>query len=487
MEKRRNAVRLVLAALGLVLSGAAGACTPALEGTRLESARFVLAFKPERLSVAEHFALELAVCAKSNAPVESVRVDAHMPDHRHGMNYSPEVKPLGPGRWRAEGLMFHMPGKWEFVFEIRAAGKTDRLAHPLMLSEFTSDEVRRIVAHGPWPPPARRDPSNRVSGKPEAIAFGEKLFFEPRLSGTGSVLCATCHAPFRAFQDGRARAFGLQEVDRNTPSVLNVHFSRWFGWDGAHDSLWSQSLRPLLDPREMSATPSHVASVIRRIFAADYAAAFGRAVPKDDETVLVDVGKAMAAFQETLVSGRAPFDDFRDALERNAPSDYPSPARRGLRIFVGKGNCTACHFGPHFTNGEFADTGVPFFVAKGRVDPGRHAGIQKLRTSPYSLVGKYNDDPQRTTATGTRHVELQHRNFGEWRVPGLRNVARTAPYMHNGSLATLRDVVKHYSELKEERLHADGERVLKPLNLSEDEVEDLVAFLETLSPRGDRP
>ena len=485
MEKRRSLVWLFLGGLSLSSSGLA--CTPALEGTRLESPRFILAFKPERISVAEHFALDIAVCAKSPTAVESLRIDAHMPEHRHGMNYAPQLKSIGAGRWRAEGLMFHMPGRWEFVFEIRAAGKTDRLAHPITLSEFTADEIRKILAHSPWPPPARRDPSNRVSGKPEAVVFGEKLFFEPRLSGTGSVLCATCHAPFRAFQDGKARAFGLQEVERNTPSVLNVHFYRWYGWDGAHDSLWSQSLRPLLDPREMNATPAHVAAAVRKIFAADYHRAFGQAVPNDDEAVLVDVAKAMAAFQETLVSGRTPFDDFRDSLEKNAPSNYPAAARRGLKIFVGKGNCNVCHFGPHFTNGEFADTGVPFFVGRGRVDPGRHAGIQKLKASPFSLVGKYNDDPARSTAVGTRHVELQHRNFGEWRVPGLRNVARTAPYMHNGSLATLRDVVRHYSELNEERLHADGERVLKRLDLTEEETDDLVAFLQSLSPLSDRP
>jgi cytochrome c peroxidase len=487
MEERRIAFRLVLAALGLILPAVGEACSPALEGTRLESPRFVLTFQPERIAVAEHFALQIAVCAKSAAAVESIKVDAHMPAHRHGMNYAPQLKPLGPGRWRAEGLMFHMPGDWEFVFEIRAGGRTDRLAHPLTLSEFSPEEIQKILAHGPWPPPARRDPSNRVSGKREAIVFGEKLFFEPRLSGTGSVLCATCHAPWRQFQDGRARAFGLQEVDRNTPSVLNVSFYRWYGWDGAHDSLWSQSLRPLLDPREMSASPAHVAGVVRRIFAADYAAAFGRPVPEDDEAVLVDAAKAMAAFQETLVSGRTPFDDFRDSLASSGPSDYPMAARRGLRTFVGKGNCNVCHFGPHFTTGEFADIGVPFFAGKGRVDSGRHGGIQRLKGSPFTLLGKYNDDAQRATATGTRHVELQHRNFGEWRVPGLRNVARTAPYMHNGSLATLREVVKHYSELNEERLHADGERILKRLDLSEEEAEDLVAFLETLSPRGDTP
>ncbi len=193
------------------------------------------------------------------------------------MYYAPEVTPLGPGRWRAEGLMFHMPGKWEFVFEVRAAGRSDRMAHAHLLSEvnFSKEETAKILRHGPWPPPASRDPSNRVSGKPEAIALGEKLFFEPRLSGPGSVLCATCHAPFRAFQDAKPRAFGLQQVDRNTPTVVNARFYRWYGWDGAHDSLWSQSVRPLLDPREMDASPAHVAAVVRKIFAKEYAAAFG--------------------------------------------------------------------------------------------------------------------------------------------------------------------------------------------------------------------
>jgi cytochrome c peroxidase len=415
-----------------------------------------------------------------------------MPEHRHGMNYAPAVKPLGPGRWRAEGLMFHMPGKWEFLFEVRGAGNTDRLVSQFLLSEampFTKDEIAKIIQHGPWPPPESRDPSNRVSGKPEAIAFGEKLFFEPRLSGSGSVLCATCHVPFRAFQDGRPRAFGLQEVDRNTPGVLNVRFYRWYGWDGAHDSLWSQSLRPLLDPREMNASAAHVAATVRKLFTKEYESAFGRGIPVHDEDMLVDVGKALAAFQETLVSGRTSFDEFRDALAKNdreAMKSYPAAAQRGLRIFIGKGNCSACHFGPHFTNGEFADTGVPFFAARGRVDSGRHDGIKRLKGNPHNLLGRFNDDASRATATGTRHVELQHRNFGEFRVPGLRNVAQTAPYMHNGSLASLREVVKHYSELNEERLHADGERLLKPLKLNKHEIDDLVAFLESLSPRPDK-
>ena len=191
------------------------------------------------------------------------------------------------------------------------------LAAVASASEFSPGEIRKILLHGPWPPPLRADPGNRVSGQPAAIELGERLFFEPRLSGTGSVLCATCHVPFRGFQDARPRGFGLQDVDRNTPTVVNTRFYRWYGWDGAHDSLWAQSIRPLLDEREMRATPAHVAGVMRKLFASEYENAFGRAPVQNDEELLVDAGKALAAFQETLVSGRAPFDEFRDALERS--------------------------------------------------------------------------------------------------------------------------------------------------------------------------
>ena len=468
MEKRRSAVLF----LSIALIPAAQACVPAIEGPRLESKSYVLAYRaaPE---VGKHFSVEIAACAKNGPPPHELKIDAHMPEHRHGMNYKPTVRSAGPGRWQAEGLMFHMPGKWEFVFYVEG----ERMTRELVV--FSIEEKQKILAHGPWPPAPRKDPSNRVSGKPEAIALGERLFFEPRLSGTGSVLCATCHVPFRQFQDARPRGFGLEEVDRNTPSLMNVGLYRWYGWDGAQDNLWAQSIRPLLDPREMRASASHVGKFIRDIAAKDYGLAFGRKPPADDQELLVDVGKALAAYQETLVTKRTPFDDFRDGIA----TDYPIAAQRGLRIFVGKGNCSVCHFGPQFTNGEFSDTGVPFFAAKGRVDPGRYEGIKKVKSSPYNLLGRFNDDASRANATGTQHVDLQHRNFGEFRVPGLRNVARTAPYMHNGSLATLRDVVKHYSDINEDRLHLDGEKILRKLNLTPQEIDDLVAFLETLSEK----
>ena len=357
---------------------------------------------------------------------------------------------------------------------------------PAQAIDFTAEEKRLILRHGPWPPTLRPDPSNRGSGKPAAIAFGRALFFDPRLSSSGTIACATCHPPDRAWTDGLPRSRGHRTVDRNAPSLFNLRFNRWFGWDGAQDTLWAQNLRPLLDRREMGVGPEGAALLIRsdRQLSCGYRHAFGVAPGADDVRVFVDIGKALAAFLETRVTGRTPFDDFRDALARDdaaGQAGYPASAARGLRLFVGRGSCNLCHFGPAFTNGEFADAGVPHFIEPGRVDPGRHGGIRKLRRSPYTLLGAFNDDPQRSTAARTRHVSLRHSNFGEFRVPGLRNVTLTAPYMHAGSLATLADVVRHYSTIDEERLHAGGERILRRLNLSAREQADLVAFLTTLT------
>src|SRR5262249_22598632 len=130
------------------------------------------------------------------------------------------------------------------------------------------------------------------------------------------------------------------------------------------------------------------------------------------------------------------------------------------------------------------EVGVPFMLGPGRVDPGRHGGIKRVQADPFNLAGEYSDDASGASATKTRHVEMQHANFGQFKVPSLRNVALTAPYMHDGRLATLRDVVRHYSELDMERIHAHGEQLLRPLQLSPRESEDLVAFLESLSDGG---
>ena len=181
--------------------------------------------------------------------------------------------------------------------------------------QFSPAETRRILSHGPWPPPANPDASNRVSGEPDAIALGEALFFDAGLSRDGTVSCATCHVPERGWSDGRRTAVGLAPMDRNTPGLLNGRLNRWFGWDGASDSLWHSAIRPLLDEREMGASPKHVADHLTAdaALACRYRRAFGALA--DDDTKMVNAAKAIAAFQETLTSARTPFDEFRDALD----------------------------------------------------------------------------------------------------------------------------------------------------------------------------
>jgi cytochrome c peroxidase len=137
--------------------------------------------------------------------------------------------------------------------------------------------------------------------------------------------------------------------------------------------------------------------------------------------------------------------------------------------------------GPHFTNGEFHDVGVPYALGGGRVDGGRFEGVKRLRADRFNLLGPWNDDRTGTAAVKTRHVDVTHTSFGQFKTPTLRHLGHTAPYMHDGRYATLREVVIHYSDLDMERLHVHGEQLLRPLELAPAEVGDLVAFLESLT------
>lgn len=352
---------------------------------------------------------------------------------------------------------------------------------------FSESEIKAILSHGPWPAPVRLDPTNRVSGKQEAIEFGTRLFFDQRLSGNGNLACVNCHVPERNWTDNQRRSFGTVEMDRNTPTLLNLAVARWYGWDGASDSLWAQSLRPMLDSRELAASPKHVAQVVRgdNDMACRYRKAFG-AVPSttDDEGVFVNVGKALAAFQETLTSGRTPFDHFRDALAKGvAPSstNYSEAAQRGLKLFVGKGGCSNCHSGPNFTSGEFFSTGLSRFEPQGKPDPGRPAGIGKLMESRYNLLSAYNDDKTGGSAAHIRATAFAKVLPGEFKVPSLRNLHLTSPYGRDGSVDSIAEVVRHYAGIDPIRLHARDGQPAKPLNLSAREQSDLVVFLESLS------
>jgi len=393
------------------------------------------------------------------------------------------------------------------------------LSAPALL-DFSPAERLQILQHGPWPPPSVPDAGNALSGRPAAIALGASLFTDHRLSGHGRLACVSCHVPALGLADGRVRGEGLQPLDRHTPSLWNAGQGRWFGWDGAFDSLWSQALQPLQHPAELGADATH----LRRLLTSDarlacLARAAGlpglglgagpggssgsspgsgtqQAAPASaDERLLVGVAKAIGAWVATLQSPRTPFDEFRDALargDRHRAARYPLAAQRGLRLFIGRGQCSVCHVGPAFTNGEFADIGIGFFVRPGVVDPGRHGGIAALQASRFNLLGPHADAapgaPESARPSGmhspgwhTAHVLPQHRNFGEFKVPGLRNLLHTAPYMHAGQRGTLAEVVGHYSALDLDRLHADGEQILQPLRLSPQEAADLEAFLRSLS------
>lgn len=304
---------------------------------------------------------------------------------------------------------------------------------------FTDTERRAILALGPWPVPIRGDPANPVSGKREAIELGERLFFDKRLSGAGKFSCGSCHVPERNWTDNQARGAAMAEVDRNTPTLMNLRLTRVFGWDGAAASLPEQSVRPILDRKELGASASHVAAVMRKDeqMSCRYRHAFGAAPSaSSDDAVLADVGRALAAFVETFETPPTPFDRFRNALARgeDRPWLYSDAARRGLRLFVGKGGCSDCHSGPNFSNSGLHDNGFSAYAAVNRPDAGRD---------------------------------------GKFKVPTLRHLLLTAPYGHHGQVGTLSDAVRHYSE------RGSGE--VKALKLSAREQSDLVVFLESVS------
>jgi len=305
---------------------------------------------------------------------------------------------------------------------------TATLATGATAEPFTESETRAILGHGPWPRPVATDPSNQASGHREAIALGERLFFDQRLSPSGSFSCGTCHVPERNWTDNRTRGAAIAEVDRNTPTLMNLRYARHFGWQGVTDALWKQSIRPMLDARELGASARHVADLMRKDeqLSCRYRKTFGAAPSSDDQAVLTDVAKVLAALVETFETPPTPFDRFRDALargERIAPWIYSEPAQRGAKIFVGKGNCSSCHSGPNFSSGELRKNG-------------------------------FTQD-------------------GPFKVPTLRHLLLTAPYGHHGEVVTLADAVRHYSET------AGGE--VKPLKLTAAEQSDLVVFLESLS------
>jgi len=384
-----------------------------------------------------------------------------------------------------------------FLYSVSAAIAQSR-------AEFSEQELSAISAHGPWPGTVPPDPANELSGLPWAEKLGESLFFDTTLSANRSISCASCHQPENGFTDKLPVGVGLEQGVRNTQGLLDVGLQRWFGWDGGADSLWAASLRPMFNAHEMGNDAVALATALRSNVLVRTAlqsnvtdlvsidVSMSRANTTDnkvlsslgDEELIVIAAKSIAAFMRTLRSERSDFDRFRDALvndDIDAQSAYSESSRRGLKIFIGEANCRVCHFGSNFSNGEFHDTGRPFFTGVGAVDSGRYGGIQRVKQDRFNLTGQYGDASSHTEKLKTTEVKLSQMNWGQWRTPSLRNLDLTGPYMHDGSLKTLRDVVDAYADIDPDRLHVKGEAILKPLDLTNAQRNDLVNFLRSLA------
>lgn len=382
--------------------------------------------------------------------------------------------------------------------------------------EFSAEERELILQHSPLGEPPR-DPTNAVFENPDAARLGQRLFFDPGFSRDGTVSCAACHVASKGLADGEALPSRFT-VERHVPTLWNVAYNRWFFWDGRADSLWSQALQPLENPREHATTRLQVAHRIAAVPAlrAGYEKVFGAApdlsdasrfpaagsplalpedgplrkawasmAPADQDAVnriFANAGKAVAAYERGLVSRRSPFDTFADGLRTGDASKMKAlsaEARKGLKLFIGRANCRLCHSGPTFSDGEFHNIGVP--PRRGAPMPDRFAGVDLARRDPFNSSGVYSDDRD----SGRRKLEFLTKTqdlWGQVKTPTLRNAAKTAPYMHQGQFATLQDVLAYYSTLKGmvQSVHSDR-FILTPLRLSPEESMALEAFLESLT------
>lgn len=283
----------------------------------------------------------------------------------------------------------------------------------------------------------------------DEIALGRQLFFDTILSSTQKISCATCHQPAFAFADTSAVSLGVfnRRGTRNTPSAMNLTNSVSFFWDGRAKTLEEQALIPIANPDEMNLP---IDSAVHRLEASEFYASAFQKIYQQQPTAQT-LAKALAAFQFSLETSDTPFDDWKTNANEAAVSES---VKRGFALFNGSANCVRCHFGPDFSNTEFRNIGL--FNGKELNDSGR-AAITK--------------DP----------AEL-----GKFKIGPLRNIALTAPYMHNGMFSTLREVIDYYDQPDKfvpNPVNRDS-LLAKPLNLSERDKEDLENFLRALTSKG---
>ena len=352
--------------------------------------------------------------------------------------------------------------------------------------DFTAEERQKIYALSPLPSPPP-NPSNRYADSSKAAHFGQYLFFDPRLSKNQQISCASCHNPGLGWSDRRPLAQGLGTGTRHSPSLWNVAHQRWLFWDGRADSL----MGPLQSAHEMGATP---ALLLQRFQAQEplkqgYEAVFG-ALPegkdlKQQQIFMANLGKALEAYQRKIVSKASPFDRFVDNL-RQGEIDGTDPslsvaAQRGLRLFIGAGQCILCHQGPLLSDSEFHNIGLPALPGA-PVDEGRFVGVSQVHANPFNGKSALSDvSPQSPVNDKLNYLKSHESQRGAFRTPSLREVSTTAPYMHDGRFQTLAEVIQFYNAPVAAPAVGEREDTLQPLQLTPEDVADLEAFLKTLT------
>ena len=332
------------------------------------------------------------------------------------------------------------------------------------------------------------DPSNSVANNELAADFGKKIFFDTRFSANGKISCATCHQVERQFTDGLKKAIAIGMSDRNTPSIVGSQYSPWQYWDGRRDSQWSQSLAPLENAHEHGTNRFQVIKVIFEDleYQKIYQKLFGplKKVEQLSEfelnSAFANIGKSIAAFERTIMPTTSRFDQYvANLIEKNENSKSEilnKDEKAGLRLFIGKAECTQCHNGPLLTNNEFHNTGLLNFP--GDVpDRGRVNGVREVLESEFNCRSIFSDDPIKNCPE-LDFVRTGSVLIGAIKTPSLRNLGKTAPYMHKGQFWTIADVLDHYNSAPDAMI---GHNEAEPLGLNSIELRQLEAFLGTLN------
>ncbi|MCO4746102.1 MAG: hypothetical protein KC912_15000 [Proteobacteria bacterium] len=380
---------------------------------------------------------------------------------------------------------------------------------------FTDEQLDLLAAMTPMAP-VPENSTNAVADDANAAELGRELFFATALSESGDFSCATCHDPALEFADGEAVSTAAGTTGRHAPSVINSAYNRWQFWDGRCDTQWCQALGPMEAPSEMAGTRLGVAHAVfdDADLKASYELLFGAMPPLDDARfpdqgrpvaddpththalawsqlsagdqadvtrVFVNVGKSIEAYERLLVTQEGALDAYISGLlaDEEGYRDALSPeAERGLELFVGDGLCHFCHTGPLLTNGEFHNValGPRDWLPEG--DNGRFDGITALRATEFNAIGPYSDDTEGLAAERLQFLALTVDAEGQFKVPGLRRVADSGPYMHGGHLEDLTSVVDFYAELDETPEFGHLDETLAPLELTEEDTQALVVFME---------